>query len=122
MPAGIAGVTIGCFIGNAFGPNLGVIDIVGGPTANFLAATLAYLITRKRFRGSWILAVSLEIAVIAAIVGTYVVVLTGVPFVVNWLQILASEIVIMGIVGYPLLKAVDQATSRNPVMRTENPS
>ena len=65
---------------------------------------------------------SLEIAVIAAIVGTYVVVLTGVPFVVNWLQILASEIVIMGIVGYPLLKAVDQATSRNPVMRTENPS
>ena len=121
-PAGIAGVTIGCFIGNAFGPNLGVIDIVGGPMANFLAATLAYATTRKQFRGSWILAISLAIGVIAAVVGTYVVLLTGVPFWVNWLQILASEIVIMGIVGYPLLKAVARETRRNPSLGPQNPS
>jgi len=121
-PAGIVGVTLGCFIGNALGPNLGVIDIIGGPAANLLAATLAYLITRKQFRGSWILAVSVEIAVIAAIVGTYVVVLTGVPFLVNWLQILASEIVIIGVVGYPLLKAVHRATARGPGLETKIPS
>jgi len=124
-PPAIVGVTVGCFIGNALGPNLGVVDIVGGPTANLLAATLAWGITRKKFRGDWMLAITLEIAVVAVIVGTYVVVLAGapgVPFWVGWVEFLGSEIVPIGIVGYPLLKAVDRATSRNPVLRTQNPS
>jgi len=124
-PPAIAGVTVGCFIGNALGPNLGVVDIVGGPTANLLAATLAWIITRKKFRGGWVLAISLEIAVVAVIVGTYVVILAGapgVPFWVGWVEFLGSEIVPIGIVGYPLLKAVDRTTSRNPVFRTRNPS
>ena len=124
-PAGIAGVTIGCFIGNALGPNLGLVDIIGGPTANLLAATLAWAITRKQFRGSWILAVSLEIAVVSVIVGTYVVVLAGAPGLpawVVWLEFLASEIVTIGIVGYPLLRAVQIATARNPVLRPQNTS
>jgi len=124
-PAAIAGVTAGCFIGNALGPNLGVIDIAGGPTANFLATALAWAITRKKFRGSWALAVGIEIVVVSVIVGTYVVALAGAPGVpawVGWLEFLASEVVPIGIIGYPLLKAVDRATSRNPVLRTQNPS
>jgi len=124
-PPAIAGVTVGCFIGNALGPNLGVVDILAGPTANFIAATLAWATTRKKFRGSWILAIALEIALVAIVVGTYVVILAGapgVPFWVGWLEFLGSEVVPIGIVGYPLLKAVDRATSRNPVLRTQNPS
>jgi uncharacterized membrane protein len=124
-PPAIAGVTVGCFIGNALGPNLGVVDIVGGPTANLIAATLAWVITRRKFRGSWMLAIALEIAVVAVIVGTYVVILAGapgVPFWVGWVEFLGSEIVPIGIVGYPLLQAVYGATSRNPVLRTQNPS
>lgn len=121
-PPAIAGVTFGCFIGNALGPNLGVVDIIGGPVANLLAATLAWAITRRRFRGSWTLAVALEIAVVAVVVGTYVVILAGapgVPFWVGWLGFLGSEIVPIGIIGYPLLKAVDRATSRNTVLRPQ---
>ena len=121
-PPAIVGVTVGCFIGNALGPNLGVIDIAGGPMANLLAATLAWAITRKKFRGSWPLAVIVEIAVVAVIVGTYVVILTGVPAWLGWVEFLASEIVPIGIVGYPLLKSVDRATSRNTVLRPQNPS
>ena len=121
-PPAIVGVTVGCFVGNALGPNLGVVDIVGGPMANLLAATLAWAITRKRFRGSRPLAVALEIAVIAAIVGTYVVILTGVPPWIGWVEFLASEIVPFGIIGYPLLESVDRATSRNMVLRPQNPS
>ena len=121
-PPAIVGVTVGCFVGNALGPNLGVVDIVGGPMANLLAATLAWAITRKRFRGSRPLAVALEIAVIAAIVGTYVVILTGVPPWIGWVGFLASEIVPIGIIGYPLLESVDRATSRNMVLRPQNPS
>jgi uncharacterized membrane protein len=121
-PPAIVGVSVGCFIGNALGPNLGVVDIVGGPMANFLAATLAWAITRKKFRGSWPLAVALEIAVVAAIVGTYVVILTGVPVWIGSAEFLASEIVPIGIIGYPLLKSVDRATSRNAVLRPQDPS
>ena len=124
-PPAIVGVTIGCFIGNALGPNFGVVDIVGGPMANFIAATLAWAITRKEFRGCWALAVGFEIAVVAAIVGTYVVALGGAPGVpawLGWFEFLGSEIVPIGIIGYPLLKAVDRATTRNPVLRTRNPS
>jgi uncharacterized membrane protein len=124
-PPAIAGVTVGCFVGNALGPNLGVVDIVGGPLANFLAATLAWGITRKRFWGDRTLAVALEIAVVAMIVGTYVVLLGGAPGVptwVGWIEFLGSEIVPIGIIGYPLLRAVDRATSRNPILQTQNPS
>ena len=124
-PPAIAGVTIGCFIGNALGPNLGVIDIIGGPVANLLAATLAWGITRKKFRGAWALGVGLEIAAISVIVGTYVVVLAGspgVPFWIGWLGFLGSEIIPIGIIGYPLLKTVDRATRRNAVSGTQNPS
>jgi len=122
-PAAIVGVTIGCFIGNALGPNLGVIDIVGGPMANLIAATLAWAITRRKFRGSWTLAVSVEVIVIAAIVGTYVVALAGAPGVpawVGWLEFLGSEIVPIGIIGYPLLRAVHRATARNPVIGAQS--
>ncbi len=121
----VAGVTIGCFIGNTLGPNLGVVDIVGGPAANFLAATLAWAVTRKRFRGGWVAAVILEIAVVSVIVGTYVVILAGAPGVpawVGWVEFVASEIIPIGIIGYPLLKAVDRATARNALMRTPNTS
>jgi uncharacterized membrane protein len=115
-PPAIAGVTIGCFVGNFLGPNLGIIDIVGGPTANFLAATLAWLVTRRAFRGSWAVGVGLQIVVVSAIVGTYVVILAapGVPFWAGWLGFLASEIVPIGIIGYPLLKAVARAMGRAP--------
>ena len=117
-PPAIAGVTIGCFVGNALGPNLGIVDIVGGPAANAVAATLAWALTRRKFRGAWTLAVGVEIAVIAMIVGTYVVILAGVPGIpawVGWLEFLGSEIIPVGIVGYPLLKAVDKATKRSPL-------
>jgi len=121
-PPAIMGVTVGCFIGNALGPNLGIVDIAGGPTANFLAATLAWAITRKKSRGSWPLAVALEIAVVAAIVGTYVVILTNIPAWIGWIEFLASEVVPIGIIGYPLLNSVDRATSRNLVSRPQDPS
>jgi uncharacterized membrane protein len=124
-PPAIAGVTMGCFIGNALGPNLGIVDILGGPAANFVAATLAWMVTRRSFRGGWELAVGLEIAVVAVIVGTYIVLLGGAPGVppwLGWIEFLGSEVVTIGIVGYPLLEAVNAATRGNALLRPQNPS
>jgi len=123
LPA-IAGVTIGCFIGNLLGSPIGIVDIVGGPVANFVAATLAWAVTRRKFRGGWVLAVVIEIASVTLIVGSYLVAWAaapGVPVWVGWAEFPGSEILAIGVLGYPLLKAVDRATRRNIVLGTQNP-
>ena len=124
-PPAIVGVTIGCFVGNLLGSPFGIVDILGGPVANLVAATLAWAVTRRRFPGSWILAVALEIAVISVIVGTYLVALgaaPGVPAWLGWIEFLGSEVVAIGILGYPLLKGVARAIQRNPISGSQNPS
>jgi uncharacterized membrane protein len=124
-PPAIVGLTIGCFIGNLFGSPFGIVDILGGPAANFVAATLAWGITRRKFRGSWLLAVALEIAVVSVIVGSYLIALgaaPGVPSWVGWLEFLGSEVVAIGILGYPLLEGVAAATRRSPIVGAQGSS
>ena len=115
-PPAIAGVTMGAFVGNLLGSPFGPIDVAGGTVANLVAATIAWLVVRRRFKGSWLVAIVLEIVAVTVIVGSYLVVLTsspGVPLWVGWAEFLGGEVVAIGILGYPLLKAVDRATRRN---------
>ena len=46
-PAAIPGLFVGCFIGNLFGPNLGIWDIIGGSLATLVSAYLASKIKIK---------------------------------------------------------------------------
>ena len=122
-PPAIVGVTIGCFIGNLLGSPIGIVDIVGGPIANIVAATLAWAITRRMFRGSWLLAIAVEVAAVTVIVGSYLVAWAaapGVPLWVGWVEFLGSEVLAIGVLGYPLLKAVDRATRRNVGLGPKN--
>ena len=122
-PPAIVGLTIGCLIGNFFGSPYGAVDILGGPAANFVAASLAWVITRRKFQGSWILAIGAEIAVVSVIVGSYLIALgaaPGVPAWAGWVEFLGSEVVAIGVLGYPLLKGVARATSRNAVLRPQD--
>lgn len=124
-PPAIVGVTLGVFIGNLLGSPFGPVDVVGGTIANFVAATLAWFIGRRNFSGSWIIAIGLEIASVTIVVGSYLVALTSppsVPLWVGWVEFLFSEVIAIGILGYPLLKAVDRATKRNPLLRPQKPS
>jgi uncharacterized membrane protein len=115
----VAGVTIGCFIGNVVGSQIGPVDWVGGTAANFIAATLAWAVTRRKFRGRWLLAIGLEIATVTVIVGSYVVLFYAAPnstllaLMVGWVEFLGSEVVAIGILGYPLLRALDRNMRRN---------
>lgn len=121
----VAGVTLGVFVGNLLGSPFGPVDIVGGTIANFLAASLAWYIGRKKFSGAWIAAISVEVAVVTVVVGSYLVALTaspGVPLWVGWAEFLFSEVIAIGILGYPLLRAVDRATVSNPLLRPHNRS
>lgn len=97
------------------GSPFGLVDYVGGPVANFVAATLAWVVTRRKFKRAWLSAIVIEIATVTVIVGSYLVALaspSGVPLWVGWVEFLGSETVAIGILGYPLLKAVDRATTR----------
>ena len=124
-PPAIMGLTLGVFVGNLLGSPFGPIDIVGGTIANFVAATLAWYIGRRGFRGAWFMAIALEIASVTLIVGSYLVVLTsspGVPLWVGWAELLGGEVIAIGVIGYPLLRAVDRASKGNALMRPQNPS
>jgi uncharacterized membrane protein len=121
----IVGVTIGGFIGNLLGSPFGIVDYVGGPAANFVAATLAWAVTRRKFRGAWLAGILLEIAAVTLIVGSYLVSLAsppGVPLWVGWAEFLGSEAVAIGVLGYPLLKAVDRAFKKDSAKYMRNHS
>ncbi len=57
----IIGLSIGAFVANFFGP-LGVVDIVGGALANFIATFLAWRISRNKGRFWKLIGVAEEIA------------------------------------------------------------
>jgi len=120
-PPAIAGVTLGAFIGNLLGSPFGPVDIVGGTVANLVAASLGWWVGRRKFRGSWVTAIILEITAVTVIVGSYLVALTsspGVPIWVGWVEFLGSEVIAIGVLGYPLLRAVERATRGNPAVRS----
>jgi uncharacterized membrane protein len=124
-PPAIAGLTLGVFVGNLIGSPFGPIDIVGGTVANFVATTLAWLICKKKFRWAWPIAIVIEIVTVTLVVGSYLVVLAlplGTPLWIGWLAFFASEIVPIGIVGYPLLKIVDRTVMRKNLPGTGKPS
>jgi uncharacterized membrane protein len=112
LPA-VVGLTIGVFVGNFLSPySLGAIDVIGGTVANFVAAALAWLIGGRGFKGAWVAAVLVEIATVTIIVGSYMVAITtpvGVPLWAGWLLFLGSEVLPIGIIGYPLLRAVERS-------------
>jgi uncharacterized membrane protein len=122
----VAGVTMGVFVGNFLSPySLGLIDVVGGTIANFAAATLGWWVGRRRFRGAWVAAVAIEIAVVTVIVGSYVVVITTppkFPLWVGWLTFLGGEILPIGIIGYPLMKAIEKTKLAEKFQGTVNRS
>lgn len=108
----IIGFTIGAAIANLFG-GLGAIDIVGGSLANFVASILAWKIGQRGTRPSWLGAVLTEVLVVAAVVGTYLSYLFGMPIEAGISGVLVGSIIAIGLLGYSLLIVV----SRSAVVR-----
>jgi uncharacterized membrane protein len=98
----ILGFSIGTFIANFFG-GLGAVDIVGGSVANFLATYIAWKVGQRQFQGSWLIAISSEILVVTAIVGSYLSYLFQLPLEISVSGVLLGSIVSAGILGSILL-------------------
>ena len=107
-PAAVAGLGLGAFIGNFYASSFGWVDVIGGTVANVIAASLAWFIGRRSFKGAWVLATSIEVVTITLIVGTYLAPMTHTPLALQLLYIMVGEIVAVGIGGYILLRAVSR--------------
>jgi len=101
----IIGLSIGAFIANFFGP-LGVVDILGGALANFLATFLAWKLFRNRSRFWQLVGVAEEIAAVTLIVGTYLSYVLAQPLLLVWLGVFSGSVLAIGILGSALLFAL----------------
>ncbi|MGC8895480.1 MAG: QueT transporter family protein [Candidatus Bathyarchaeia archaeon] len=99
LPSAI-GFGLGCLVANVYG-GLGIIDVVGGTVANFLACTLAWYVGRgdfvRRFLGSFV-----ETLVITGIVGGYLWLIFDVPVELGVFGIFVGSIVAINILGFAL--------------------
>jgi len=123
----IFGATLGCFVSNAYTsaavPN-GVFDIVFGPIANLIAATLIYLLRNRRLIGCIIGSIT-----IGSIVGSYVWAIFGPPlgffglnFPASWpvwaasvVSITASSVIAMAVIGYILVTILSRPGITEPL-------
>jgi uncharacterized membrane protein len=123
----IIGVTVGCFVGNAyFSASLqyGIFDIVFGPIANLAAASLIFKLRKKPLVGCLLGAFT-----IGLIVGSYLWLLFGAPenlfglklpaslpvWVASIISITGSSLVAVTILGYMLLKVFRNSNIIKPL-------
>ncbi len=102
---GALGLSLGCLVSNVFG-GLGIVDIVGGATANLVACTLAWYIGRKGRGAQRYLGTVAITVVVALIVGGYLSVLLSVPLEISLLGVLVGEMIAVNLIGFPLEEAI----------------
>ncbi|MEM1514637.1 MAG: QueT transporter family protein [Thermoproteota archaeon] len=95
------GLSLGCIVGNIYG-GLGLIDIIGGSIANFLACLAAYQLGKKngiimRFIGSLA-----ETVIVTAIVGMYLSYLLNIPLELSLLGIFVGSLISINLIGFTL--------------------
>jgi uncharacterized membrane protein len=113
----VAGVTLGCFAGNAYFA-LGPIDVIAGPVANLIAATIILMLRRQR-----LFACVAGALPIGLIVGGYLWLFFSPPeslsFLPSWaamiISLTISSFIAISIVGYLLLVAFSQPSILEPL-------
>lgn len=115
LPSAV-GFALGCLVSNVYG-GLGIIDIVGGATANLVACTLAWYIGRKGHSIRRFLGTIAETVTITLIVGGYLAVLFEVPAEISLLGVLIGSIIAINIVGFP----VEEAIRRSKLFKQSEP-
>jgi len=113
----VAGVTVGCFVGNAYFA-LGPIDVVAGPIANLIAATTILMLRRRQ-----LLACVVGALPIGIIVGGYLWTFFPPPeslsFLEPWAAMIVSltisSFIVISVIGYLLLVALSRPSILEPL-------
>jgi len=101
------GTGFGCFIANFYG-GLGVIDVIGGTFANFVACILAWRIGGKTILRRFISCLA-ETAIITLVVGSYLSMLLNVPIEASLIGVFLGSLVAVNILGFSLLEALHRS-------------
>ena len=114
----VAGVTVGCFLGNAY-YWLGPYDVVFGPVANLIAASVIFLLRKRR-----LLACVVGALPIGVIVGGYLWLFFTPPDVFGlslpaWaammISITISSLIATAVIGYSLLTVLGRQSIVEPL-------
>jgi uncharacterized membrane protein len=106
MPVAV-GTGFGCLIANIYG-GLGMVDIIGGAVANFVACTLAWYVGRGAFARR-LLGCFTETVVVTVIVGGYLSLIFKVPVELGLFGIFAGSLVAINILGFALLEGLHRS-------------
>jgi uncharacterized membrane protein len=101
------GSSLGCLVANVYG-GLGIVDIVGGAVANFLACMLAWGLGRKSLARR-ILGCFVETAVVTVIVGGYLSLIFNVPVEVGLFGVFIGSIVSINVLGFAILETMHRS-------------
>mgnify|MGYP003289792827 FL=1 len=109
-PAAIPGLTIGCFLGNITSP-YGIIDIICGTLATFIAAILSYKTRNIKFKDFPLLSAFFPVIANAIIVGIEITIFMPEgfklqAFLINAMQIAIGQFVMCYGLGLPLYKVI----------------
>ena len=111
-PAAIPGLTIGCFIGNLGSP-FGIMDVILGTLATFLAAYFTYVTRKVGSNFGYILAPVFSTLFNAVIIGVEIAVflpegLTWAGFAISALQVGVGELAVCCVLGIPLRLIIEK--------------
>lgn len=109
-PAAIPGLTVGCFLGNITSP-YGIIDIICGTLATFIAAILSYRTRNIKFKELPLVSAFFPVITNAIIVGIEITVFMPEgfkfqAFLINALQIAAGQLLMCYGLGLPLYNVI----------------
>ena len=113
----VAGVTVGCFLTNAY-YFIGIQDVVFGPVANLIAASIIFLLRKHR-----LMACVFGALPIGFIVGSYLWLFFPPPDVLNilpaWAAMIASitvsSLIAITVIGYLLLSILSKPSVIEPL-------
>ena len=105
MPEAIIGVTLGCFLSNFYST---MFDVIFGTIATALAAVLTYLLRRTKFL--YVLPPLFLNALLVPLI--WVVDGSDAAYMLNFALILASEVIVVCVIGLPLTLALKAALAR----------
>lgn len=107
IPSAI-GFSLGCLVSNVYG-GLGLVDIIGGTVANFLACTLAWYVARKGNSGRRFIGAILQTIIITVIVGGYLWIIFEVPIEFSIAGVFIGSLIAINVLGF----AIQEILRRN---------
>ena len=99
------GFSLGCAVSNVYG-GLGLVDIIGGTVANFIACTLAWYVARKSNFGRRLIGSIIQTIIITVIVGGYLWIIFEVPIEFSIVGVFVGSVIAINILGFAVQEII----------------